>query len=441
MEPTLGEAPYDAAVERLRVVGGARLAGRVRVSGAKNSVLKLMAAALLAPGLTIVRDVPDILDVEIMAELLKRLGCVVDHDRVQGLVSIEVPEVLEHRADYDLVRRMRASINVLGPLVARCGAAEVALPGGDAIGSRPLDFHMAGLVKMGATVENQHGYIVARAPKGLTGAMIYLDFPSVGATENLLAAAALARGTSVIDNAAREPEIVDLCQMLQSMGAMIDGVGSSTLEIQGVPELHPADHTTVPDRMVAGTWAVAAVMTRGDITIDNARAEHLDLPLDKLARAGADIERSETGFRVSMSDRPRAVDVVTLPYPGFPTDLQPMMLALNAVADGAAMVTENVYEARFMFVNELIRLGADLRTDGHHAVVRGKERLSAAPVQATDIRAGAGLVLAGLCADGVTTVDHVFHIDRGYPGFTEDIVALGADVRREPTEPAHPPEA
>ncbi len=406
------------------------------MAGAKNSVLKLMAAALLAPGRTVVRDVPDILDVEIMAELLKRLGCVVDHDRVQALVSVEVPEILDHRADYDLVRRMRASINVLGPLVARCGAAEVALPGGDAIGSRPLDFHIAGLVRMGATVENEHGYIVARAPQGLSAAMIYLDFPSVGATENLLAAASLARGTSVIDNAAREPEIVDLCQMLQSMGAQISGVGSSTLEVQGVSELHPTDHTTVPDRMVAGTWAVAAAMTRGDISIDNARADHLDLPLDKLARAGADVQRSATGFRVSMSDRPRAVDVVTLPYPGFPTDLQPMVLALNAVADGAAMVTENVYEARFMFVNELVRLGADLRTDGHHAVVRGKERLSAAPVQATDIRAGAGLVLAGLCADGVTTVDHAFHIDRGYPGFIEDIVALGADVRREPTEPS-----
>jgi UDP-N-acetylglucosamine 1-carboxyvinyltransferase len=288
---------------------------------------------------------------------------------------------------------------------------------------------------MGATVENEHGYIVARAPRGLSAAMIYLDFPSVGATENLLAAASLAKGTSIIDNAAREPEIVDLCQMLQGMGAQIAGIGTSTLEVQGVSELHPTDHTTVPDRMVAGTWAVAAAMTRGDVSIENARADHLDLPLDKLARAGADVQRSSNGFRVSMSDRPRAVDVVTLPYPGFPTDLQPMVLALNAVADGAAMVTENVYEARFMFVNELIRLGADLRTDGHHAVVRGRERLSAAPVQATDIRAGAGLVLAGLCAEGVTTVDQAFHIDRGYPGFIEDIVALGADVRREPSDP------
>jgi UDP-N-acetylglucosamine 1-carboxyvinyltransferase len=418
-------------VERFTVVGGARLEGEVRVAGAKNSVLKLMAAALLAPGRTTIRNVPDILDVTIMAELLVRLGCEVKHDREGGVLTVEVPERPDHRADYDLVRRMRASINVLGPLVARCGEADVAMPGGDAIGSRPLDFHVAGLVRMGAVVETAHGFIVAKAPQGLRGAMIYLDFPSVGATENLLTAAVLARGVSVIDNAAREPEIVDLCRMLQSMGAVIDGVGSSTLEVSGVEVLQPTDHTTVPDRMVAGTWAVAAAMTRGDITVTDARPEHLDLPLDKLALAGAEVSRGEDAFRVVMRDRPRAVDVVTLPYPGFPTDLQPMVLALNAVADGAAMVTENVYEARFMFVNELIRLGADLRTDGHHAVVRGRERLSAAPVQATDIRAGAGLVLAALCSDGVTTVDHAYHVDRGYPGFVEDIVRLGADVRRD----------
>jgi UDP-N-acetylglucosamine 1-carboxyvinyltransferase len=422
-------------VERFRVVGGSRLEGEVRVAGAKNSVLKLMAAALLAPGRTTIRNVPDILDVEIMAELLVRLGCRVDHDRAGGVVVLDVPDQPDHRADYDLVRRMRASINVLGPLVARCGAAEVALPGGDAIGSRPLDFHVAGLARMGATVETEHGFIVARAPRGLNGAMIYLDFPSVGATENLVTAAVLARGTSIIDNAAREPEIVDLCRMLQGMGALIDGVGSSTIEVTGVDSLAPTEHSTVPDRMVAGTWAVAAAMTRGDITVTDTRPEHLDLPLDKLVTAGADVTRGGDKFRVAMPDRPRAVDVVTLPYPGFPTDLQPMVLALNAVADGAAMITENVYEARFMFVNELVRLGADLRTDGHHAVVRGRERLSAAPVQATDIRAGAGLVLAALCADGVTTVDHAYHVDRGYPGFVEDIVRLGGDVRREQVAP------
>ena len=414
------------------MVGGAHLHGEVRVTGAKNSVLKLMAAALLAPGETTLHRVPDILDVEIMAELLRRLGCTVDHDAAAGTVVVDVPEKLDHRADYDLVRRMRASINVLGPLVVRSGAADVALPGGDAIGSRPLDFHVAGLARMGALVDSEHGFIVARAPDGLDGAPIYLDFPSVGATENLLMAATLARGTTIIDNAAREPEIVDLCRMLHKMGALIDGIGTSTLEIQGVERLSPVEHETVPDRMLAGTYAFAAVMTRGSVTIHDARAEHLELPLEKLTQTGATVERLPDGFRVSMDRRPRAVDVVTLPYPGFPTDLQPMVLALNAVAEGAAMVTENVFEARFMFVDELVRLGADVRTDGHHAVVRGREQLSAAPVRATDIRAGAGLVVAALCAEGETTVSDAFHVDRGYPGFVEAMRDLGADVTREP---------
>jgi UDP-N-acetylglucosamine 1-carboxyvinyltransferase len=419
-------------MDRFRVVGGTRLQGEVRVTGAKNSVLKLMAASLLAPGQTLLRRVPDIVDVGIMGELLRRLGCTVDHDHARGTVRVDVPDKLDHRADYDLVRQMRASINVLGPLVVRTGAAEVALPGGDNIGSRPLDFHVAGLARMGALVDSEHGFIIARAPDGLVGAPIYLDFPSVGATENLLMAATLARGTTVIDNAAREPEIVDLCRMLQEMGARIDGVGTSTLEIQGVDSLTPVDHDTVPDRMLAGTFAFAAVMTRGDVTIRDARPEHLELPLEKLTQAGAEIQRLPDGFRVVMTRRPRAVDVVTLPYPGFPTDLQPMVLAMNAVADGAAMVTENVFEARFMFVDELVRLGADVRTDGHHAVVRGREVLSAAPVRATDIRAGAGLVVAALCAEGETTVSDAFHVDRGYPGFVDALRALGADVTREP---------
>ena len=402
------------------------------MTGAKNSALKLMAAALLAPGTTVLTRVPDILDVEIMAELLRRLGCTVGHDPATGTVRVDVPEKIDHRADYDLVRRMRASINVLGPLVTRSGAAEVALPGGDAIGSRPLDFHVAGLARMGAVVDSEHGFIVARAPDGLVGAPIYLDFPSVGATENLLMAATLAHGTTVIDNAAREPEIVDLARMLQQMGAQIDGVGTSTLEVQGVDALTPVAHEVVPDRMLAGTYAFAAAMTRGDVTVRAARAEHLELPLEKLTQTGAHVERLADGFRVAMDRRPRAIDVVTLPYPGFPTDLQPIVLALNAVAEGAAMVTENVFEARFMFVDELVRLGADVRTDGHHAVVRGKERLSAAPVRATDIRAGAGLVVAALCAEGETTVSDAFHVDRGYPGFVEALRALGAEVSREP---------
>ncbi len=419
-------------MERLRVEGGARLAGEVRVTGAKNSGLKLMAATLLAPGRSTLREVPDIVDVEIMAELLRRLGCTVSRDRVAGTLSIDVPQELGHQADYDLVRRMRASICVLGPLVARCGQADVARPGGDAIGVRPVDLHVDGLVRLGASVETEHGYIVARAPSGLVGASIWLDFPSVGATENLLMAAVTASGSTMIDNAAREPEIADLCELLTAMGARIGGVGSSTLEVEGVPALRPADHVTVPDRVVAGTWAIAAVITQGDVAVRNARPEHLDMVLDKLSGTGAHVERLDDGVRVSADHRPTAVDVVTLPYPGFPTDLQPMMLALNSVANGSAMVTENVYEARFMFVDEMQRLGADIRIDGHHAVVRGRERLSGAPVRATDIRAAAGLVIAGLAAEGVTTVSEAHHLDRGYPGFDAQLRSLGAVVRREP---------
>jgi UDP-N-acetylglucosamine 1-carboxyvinyltransferase len=418
-------------VERFRVVGGARLVGEVRVTGAKNSVLKLMAASLLAEGTTTLTDVPAILDTEIMSELLRRLGCDVDYDLGTATAHITVPERPGHEADYDLVRRMRASINVLGPLLARCGEARVARPGGDNIGSRPLDLHLEGLTKLGAEIESEHGYVIARAPNGLTGATIWLDFPSVGATENLLMAAVLAKGTSVIDNAAREPEIVDLCLMLEQMGAKIGGAGSSVLEIEGVDRLAPVTHEAVPDRILAGTWAFAAAMTRGDVRVTNAHPEHIEIALDKLVTAGAQIDWATDGFRVRMDRRPTSIDAVTLPYPGLATDLLPMVLALNSIADGAAMVTENVFESRFMFVDELARLGADVRTDGHHAVVRGKERLSGAPVRGHDIRAGAGLVVAGLVADGVTTVSDAFHVDRGYPGFAEQLRSLGADVTRE----------
>ena len=414
------------------VTGGGRLAGEVPVAGAKNSVLKLMAAALLAEGTTTLTKVPDIFDVEIMSELLRRLGAVVVHDRDGASVAIDVPSELGHQADYDLVRRMRASICVLGPLLARCGQADVARPGGDAIGSRGLDMHISGLEKLGASVHSEHGFLRARAPDGLTGATIWLDFPSVGATENVLMAAVLAKGVTVIDNAAREPEIVDLCRLLIRMGGRINGVGTSTLEIEGVQRLDPVAHATVGDRIVAGTWAVGAAITLGDITVRGARPQHLEIVLDKLATAGAEVEWLVDGFRVAMDRRAKAVDVVTLPYPGFPTDLLPMVIALNAIADGAAMVTENVFDARFMFVNELTRLGADIRTDGHHALIRGRESLSGAPVRAPDIRAGAGLVLAGLVAQGKTTVTDVYHLDRGYPEFAEQLRSLGAEIVREP---------
>src|SRR4051794_34028729 len=423
-----------APVECFEVTGGTALRGRVRVTGAKNSALKLMAAALLAPGRTVIDEVPDILDVAIMSEVLRRLGCGVAYERSDtggggGRVTIDVPESPDTETDYDLVRRMRASISVLGPLVARCGSAKVALPGGDAIGSRGLDMHIAGLERLGATIVSEHGFLVATAPR-LSGTSIWLDFPSVGATENLVMAAVLAKGTTVVDNAAREPEIVDLCAMLSAMGAAIDGAGTSTITVEGVERLSPVTYTTVPDRIVAGTWAIGAVMTQGDVVVERGVADHLSVALDKLADAGADVSVVEEGFRVRMDGRPRCVDIVTLPYPGFPTDLQPMAVALAAVSTGTALITENVFEARFVFANELVRLGASVRIDGHHAVVRGRERLSSAPVVATDIRAGAGLVLAGLVSDGVTEVQEIHHVDRGYPDFVAQLQGLGADVRR-----------
>ena len=417
-------------MERFRVVGGARLSGVVKVAGAKNSALKLMAATLLAPGKSTITNLPNIADVDYMAELLTRLGCTVEIDMAKSQVIIDVPQEISYRADYDLVRKLRASINVLGPLVTRVKKAEVALPGGDAIGSRGLDFHIDGLTQMGAQVHSEHGYVIAEAPTGLIGASITLDFPSVGATENIMTAATLAKGVTVIDNAAREPDVVDLGEFLIAMGAKISGLGSHKIQITGVANLKPATHATLPDRIVAGTWAFAAAMTRGDITIENGRADHLELPLDKLVAAGAVVTTTKDGFRVKMDRRPSSVDVATLPYPGFPTDLQPMVITLNAIADGTSLVTENVFEGRFMFVNELLRLGAKIAVDGHHAAITGIEQLSAAPVAATDIRAGAGLVLAALVSDGETIIEDGFHIDRGYPDFAKQLTQLGADVTR-----------
>ena len=358
-------------------MGGACLRGEVRVTGAKNSVLKLMAASLLASGKTTITNVPEIADVDIMSDLLTRLGCTLVHK--ESTVTIDVPAVLGHRADYDLVRKMRASINVLGPLVARIGQAEVALPGGDAIGSRGLDFHIKGLETLGARAHIEHGYVIAEAPNGLVGAAIALDFPSVGATENIMTAAVLAQGVTTIDNAAREPDLVDLGEFLISMGAKIHGLGTPLITITGVSQLHPTTHATIADRIITGTWAFAAAMTRGDITIHGARAQDLELPLEKLASAGAIITSTPDGIRVRMDTRPQAIDVSTLPYPSI---------------DGVA-------------------------------------ELSGAPVEATDIRAGAGLILAGLVSEGETTIDQAFHVDRGYPNFAEQLCSLGATVSRE----------
>ena len=413
------------------VSGGARLQGTVKVDGAKNSVLKLMAAALLAEGTTTLTNCPEILDVPLMRKVLEGLGCTVEIDG--HTVRITAPAELHSNADFDAVRQFRASVCVLGPLTARCGHAKVALPGGDAIGSRPLDMHQSGLEKMGARTRIEHGAVVAEADR-LHGANIRLDFPSVGATENILTAAVLADGETQLHNAAREPEIVDLCTMLKEMGADISGEGTSTITIRGVDKLQPTEHEVIGDRIVAGTWAYAAVMTRGDITVGGIAPKHLHLPLEKLKSAGADIEDYVNGFRVRMDGRPSAVDYQTLPYPGFPTDLQPIAIGLSAVAEGTSIITENVFESRFRFVDEMLRLGADAQVDGHHVVIRGQERLSSTHVWSSDIRAGAGLVLAALCADETTTVHDVFHIDRGYPNFVENLQALGATIERTQEE-------
>ncbi|QQU92165.1 UDP-N-acetylglucosamine 1-carboxyvinyltransferase [Corynebacterium aurimucosum] len=413
------------------VSGGARLQGTVKVDGAKNSVLKLMAAALLAEGTTTLTNCPEILDVPLMRKVLEGLGCTVEIDG--HTVRITTPAELHSNADFDAVRQFRASVCVLGPLTARCGHAKVALPGGDAIGSRPLDMHQSGLEKMGARTRIEHGAVVAEADR-LHGANIRLDFPSVGATENILTAAVLADGETQLHNAAREPEIVDLCTMLKEMGAEISGEGTSTITIQGVDKLQPTEHEVIGDRIVAGTWAYAAVMTRGDITVGGIAPKHLHLPLEKLKSAGADVEDYVNGFRVRMNGRPSAVDYQTLPYPGFPTDLQPIAIGLSAVAEGTSIITENVFESRFRFVDEMLRLGADAQVDGHHVVIRGQERLSSTHVWSSDIRAGAGLVLSALCADETTTVHDVFHIDRGYPNFVENLQALGATIERTQEE-------
>lgn len=413
------------------VSGGARLEGTVKVDGAKNSVLKLMAASLLAEGTTTLTNCPEILDVPLMKKVLEGLGCEV---LIEGSeVRITTPAQPQSNADFDAVRQFRASVCVLGPLTSRCGHAKVALPGGDAIGSRPLDMHQTGLEKLGATTRIEHGAVVAEATH-LRGANIRLDFPSVGATENILTAAVLAEGETVLHNAAREPEIVDLCTMLKSMGADIEGEGSSVVTIRGVDKLQPTQHEVIGDRIVAGTWAYAAAMTQGDITVGGISPRHLHLPLEKLKSAGAELETYENGFRVRMDQRPQAVDYQTLPFPGFPTDLQPMAIGISAIADGTTVITENVFESRFRFVDEMLRLGADAQVDGHHVVVRGKERLSSTHVWSSDIRAGAGLVLSALCADETTTVHDVFHIDRGYPNFVENLQRLGATIERTQEE-------
>lgn len=416
-------------MDRILVRPTGPLSGAVRVSGAtKNSGTKLMAAALLASGRATLSNLPPVRDLDVMIELLAQMGVVAEWSGADAL-GLDTRATIAPEAPYELVTRMRASINVLGPLVARHGRARVALPGGDNIGSRKIDMHLRGLEAMGADVGVEHGYVVARTDR-LTGARHVLEFPSVGATENLLTAATLAKGTTVIDNAAREPEITDLGAHLNRMGAHVVGTGTSTIEIEGVDELTSVDGAVMGDRVEAGTFLMACGIAGGEITLTGIRLEHLEMVVLKLGEMGMKVSPAPDGLWARCDQPLRAVDVATLPFPGFPTDFMPLVVALLSVAEGTAIVTENVYDNRLAFVDELQRMGADVRAEGRHAIVRGVGRLSGAPVNALDVRAGAALVIAGLAADGETVVHDVHHIDRGYPDVAAQLRALGADVTR-----------
>lgn len=421
-------APYWAVVDRIIVHRSGPLAGTVLIGGAKNSVLKLMAATTLAEGRYVLRNVPRISDVDCMADLLRSMGMTVEATDDHDLVIDHGPDLVPE-APYELVERMRASIVVMGPLVARYGRARVAMPGGDDFGPRPIDMHVRALEQLGAEFETAHGYIEARADR-LVGTRLLLEFPSVGATENALMAAVLAKGTTVIDNAAREPEIADLAAFLIAMGARIHGAGGSTIEVEGVESLSAVEHTVIPDRIEAATFLAAVGVAGGEIVLRGARAEHMTMLITKLGDMSMTVEPAVDGLRASAPERLRATDVATLPYPGIATDYKPLLVAMLATADGVGIVTENLFSGRFRYVDELSRMGADIRTEGHHAVIRGVPELSGAPVRAPDIRAGAALVLAGLRAEGETVVAGADHIDRGYEDFVGKLTALGAPVTR-----------
>ena len=412
----------------MTVEGGHPLRGTVGVCGAKNAALKEMVAAILAPGRHRLTNVPQIDDVTLMGDVLTHLGCHVR--RENGSLWLVTPDELIAEAPLELVRRMRASIVVLGPLLARCGEARVALPGGDDLGARPIDMHIEGLQQLGATFKLVHGVLEAQAEGGLVGAEVELSFPSVGATENLILAGVLAKGETSIVNAAREPEIVDLADHLIKMGASINGAGTPIIHIEGASELSPAEHRVIPDRLEAGTYAAAAAITGGDVTVTGCIPTHLRMELAKLEEGGCEVERGDGWLRVHGPERPKPVDFATLPYPGFHTDMHPQLVAVLTVAEGTSIVTENLYDARFRYVGELARMGADIRTDSQHAVIRGVPELSGCPVLAPDIRAGAALVLAGLRADGTTVVGDAHHIDRGYEDFVGKLRHLGAVIDR-----------
>ena len=419
-------------MDRLLINGGRRLEGTLRVSGAKNAALPILAATLLAEGPVRVRNAPRLKDISVMMELLRRLGVEADADgRLKESAAADAPRPV--RAPYELVRTMRASFLVMGPLLARFGRAEVALPGGCAIGARPVDQHLKGFAALGAQIEMRDGYVRATAPDGLKGAEVVMDLATVGGTENLMMAGSLAKGRTVIRGAAREPEIVDLGNFLNALGARVSGQGTSTVEIQGMPRLGGAEHAVMADRVEAGTYLIAVAATRGRVRLDGINPGLLEVVLERLAAAGAGICQGEDWIDLDMPARPRAVDIETAPYPGFPTDLQAQFLAMNAVAEGSCRVVENVFENRLMHVPEMNRLGADIELTGKAAArVHGVEALKAAPVMATDLRASFGLVVAALVAKGQTCIDRIYHIDRGYELIEDKLAALGADVRRLP---------
>lgn len=417
-------------MEKLIVKGGTRLVGAVKTSGAKNAVLPIIAASILGTTPSHLDEVPMLEDVHTISEVLKCLGLSVECSPEKNVLDIDSTEITSYEAPYELVRTMRASFLVMGPLLARIGKARISMPGGCAIGARPIDIHLKGFEALGVKIEQGHGYIEASAPEGLKGTSIYFDFPSVGATENIMMAASLAEGTTILENAAEEPEIVDLANYLNKMGAKIRGAGTDTIRIEGVDKLHGADYTIIPDRIEAGTYMIAAAMTGGDVVVENVLPEHQKPLIAKLREAGAVVEEDIDKVRVIGKNPLKAVSIKTLPYPGFPTDMQAQMMAMMVIADGRSKVTETVFENRFMHVVELNRMGAQISTEGRSAVIDGPCKLTGCDVRATDLRAGAAMILAGLVAEGTTRIGDLHHIDRGYENIVAKLKNLGADIER-----------
>lgn len=417
-------------MEKLIVKGGNRLVGAVKTSGAKNAVLPIIAASILGTTPSHLDEVPMLEDVHTISEVLKCLGLAVECSPEKNVLDIDSTEITSYEAPYELVRTMRASFLVMGPLLARIGKARISMPGGCAIGARPIDIHLKGFEALGVKIEQGHGYIEASAPEGLKGTSIYFDFPSVGATENIMMAASLAEGTTILENAAEEPEIVDLANYLNKMGAKIRGAGTDTIRIEGVDKLHGADYTIIPDRIEAGTYMIAAAMTGGDVVVENVLPEHQKPLIAKLREAGAVVEEDIDKVRVIGKNPLKAVSIKTLPYPGFPTDMQAQMMAMMVIAEGRSKVTETVFENRFMHVVELNRMGAQISTEGRSAVIDGPCKLTGCDVRATDLRAGAAMILAGLVAEGTTRIGDLHHIDRGYENIVAKLKNLGADIER-----------